>query len=136
MSRRRPPLRVYFFRRRLALATARRYHGANIETGVALPPLEMSVNPVAAAAAVFSLNIRLYSPGEHLFSAISSAPRVTVSHDANISSVIIVGRDVFCRLRAFIMNGLGANFYQVPDRKTGEIYNHGGSRALLPNIPI
>jgi hypothetical protein len=129
-------LRVYFFRRRLALATARRRHGANIEAGVASPLLDMSANPVAAAASVFSLSIRLYSTGEHLFCAISSARRATVSHDANISSVIIVGRDVFCRLRAFIMNGLGANFYQVPDRKTGEIYNHGGRRALLPNIPI
>jgi hypothetical protein len=64
---------VYFFRRRLALATARRCHGANIEIAVALPPLEMSVNPVAAAASAFSLSIRLYSAGEHLFSAINSA---------------------------------------------------------------
>jgi hypothetical protein len=28
---------------------------------VALPPLETSVNPVAAAASAFSLNIRVYS---------------------------------------------------------------------------
>jgi hypothetical protein len=109
--------RVYFFRRRLAFATARRYHGANIETAVALPPLEMSVSPVAAAASAFSLSIRPYSAGEHLFAAINSVRCVTVSHDANIRSVIIVGRDVLRRLRAFIMNRL-----------------RGGCRALLSNI--
>jgi hypothetical protein len=57
----------------------------------------------------FSLTIRLYSAGKHLFSAISNARRATVSRDANISSVIIDGRDVLRRLRAFIMNGLRAD---------------------------
>jgi hypothetical protein len=66
----------------------------------------MKINPAIAAASAFSSNIRLYSVGEHLFSAISSARRVTVSHDATSSSLIIVGRDILRRLRAFIVNGL------------------------------
>jgi hypothetical protein len=98
--------RICFFRKRLALATARRCHGANIETGVALPPVEISADPAAAAASAFSLNIRLYSAGEHLFSAISNPRSVTVSHDAKINSVIMVGIDVLRRLRAFMTNDL------------------------------
>jgi hypothetical protein len=73
---------------------------------VALPPLEISANPAAAAASAFSPSIRLYSAGEHLFSAIRIPRSVTVSHDAKINSVIIVGKDVVRRLRAFMTNDL------------------------------
>jgi hypothetical protein len=81
----------------------------------------MSINPAIAAASAFSSNIRLYSFGEHLFSAISSARRVTVSHDATISSAIIAGRDVLRGLRAFIMNGLPPTLQDFQGIWWGEI---------------
>jgi hypothetical protein len=81
----------------------------------------MSINPAIAAASAFSSNIRLYSVGEHLFSAISSARRVTVSHDATISSAIIAGRDVLRGLRAFIMNGLPPTLQDFQGIWWGEI---------------
>jgi hypothetical protein len=116
----RSKLQVYFFRKRFALATARRCQGANTEAVVAMPRLETSFEPDAVAASTFSLSIRLYSAGEHLFCAISSIRRVNVSHDANIRSVIIVGRDVFRRLRTVITNGLGVRCsMELPSRITG-----------------
>ena len=115
--------RLCFFRRRLALAMARRCHGAMTEAGVTLTPLDMSASPVAAAAAAFSLNIRLYSAGEHFLPAISSARRATVSQDANMSSVIIVGREVVCRhLRGLFMNGLCRTVPGFPGHTTDEIH--------------
>jgi hypothetical protein len=117
----------YFFRRRLALATARRRQGANSEAVETLPPREKSSNPETAAASIFSSSIRLYSLAEHLFCAISRVRRVNVSHDANIKSVMIIGRDVFRRLRSFITNGL------LHDKccETGlKLYTGGDSQEL------
>ena len=99
--------RSYFFRRRLALATARLYQGASTEAIDALPPLEISLSPDVAAAMAFSRTMRWYSAGEHLLCAISSVRRAMVSHDAIIRPVIIIGSDaVLRRLRALMTNAL------------------------------
>jgi hypothetical protein len=58
---------IYFFRRRLALATARLCQGPSTEAIDALPPLEISLSPDVAAAMAFSRTMRWYSTGEHLF---------------------------------------------------------------------
>ena len=85
----------YFFRRRFALAIARLCQGASSEVADAPPPLDIRVNADIAAASAFSLDMRWYSAGGHLFCAISNARRITVSHDASIRLVIIAGRDDF-----------------------------------------
>ena len=97
---------TYFFRRRLALATARLCQGASTEAMDA-PPLEISLSPDVAAAKAFSRTIRWYSAGEHLFCATSRVRRAIVSHDAIIRSVIIIGSDtVLRRLRVLMTNAL------------------------------
>jgi hypothetical protein len=106
---------------------ARRCHGAKIDAGVARPPPETSANPLAAAASAFSLIMRLYSASEHLFSAISSERRAIVSHDASISSVIIVGRDTLRRPRAFITNAFRPDLTGPSCGATREIYNRCGT---------
>jgi hypothetical protein len=63
----------------------------------ALPPPEARVSPEITAASAFSLTIRRYSAGEHLFCAISNVRRRIVSHDANIKPVIMAGVDTLLR---------------------------------------
>jgi hypothetical protein len=95
------PHYCYFFRSRFALAVARRSHGAISEVIDACPKLDISVSPVDIAAAFFSLTIRLYSAGEHLFPEIRSMRREMVSQDASVSLVIIEGSDIAFLLRVF-----------------------------------
>jgi hypothetical protein len=95
---------VYFFRRRLALATARLCQGVRIEVMGARLPAEISFIPDAAAASTFSLTIRRYSAGEQLFCIIISVRRVIVSHDDSIKSAIIAGSGTpLRRLRVFML---------------------------------
>jgi hypothetical protein len=85
------------------LVVARLCQGARIAAIDTRPPEDASLNPEAAAAA-FSLIMRRYSAGEHLFCAISNVRRAIVSQDANISSVIVSGSDDLRRLLALIPN--------------------------------
>jgi hypothetical protein len=84
-------IHVYLFRRRFALAFARRRQGASSEDIDALPPLEIRANPESAAASGFSLTIRRYSAGKQSFCAISKVRRMTVSHERSNRSVIMTG---------------------------------------------
>jgi hypothetical protein len=92
----------YFFRSRFALALARRSHGAISEAIEAWPKLDISVIPVDIAAAAFSLTMRWYSAGEHLFLEIRSMRRVTVSQDASVKLVITKGSDTALLFRVFM----------------------------------
>ena len=127
-----PKRRSYFFRRRLALATARLYQGASTEAIDALPPLEISLSPDVAAARAFSRTMRWYSAGEHLFCATSSVRRAIVSHDAIIRSVIIIGSDaVLRRLQALMTNALS------DDECGTTLSNIGGSdQCRHPHMPL
>jgi hypothetical protein len=59
--------RCCFFRKRLALATARACHGETGEASDVLPALDTKRDADRAAASDFSLTIRRYSPGEQSF---------------------------------------------------------------------
>jgi hypothetical protein len=82
---------LYFFRKRLALATARECQGASSEVFVALPPPETSRIADLAAASAFSFAIRPYSAGEQSFCNIKRERRAIVCQDASIRSFIITG---------------------------------------------
>jgi hypothetical protein len=102
----------YFFRKRLAFATARARHGDIREANDALSAPNTKRDADRAAASAFSLTIRRYSAGEQSFRSISRVRRAIVSHDANISSVIIAADDLLRRLRTFIklISGWGYMF--------------------------
>jgi hypothetical protein len=95
---------LYFFRRRLALALARLYQGANSDVAGALPLLETKRRPDNPAASAFSLIIRRYSAEVHLPCAINKARCMTVSHDASIRPVIMAGTDRVFRRRRAVMS--------------------------------
>jgi hypothetical protein len=84
---------AHFFRKRLALATARECQGARSEAIVALPLPETSRIADLAAASAFSFAIRRYSAGEQSFCNIKMERRVIVSQDASIRSLIITAGD-------------------------------------------
>jgi hypothetical protein len=134
----------YFFRSRFALAVARRSHGAISEVIDACPKLDISVSPVDIAAAFFSLTIRLYSAGEHLFPEIRSMRREMVSQDASVRLVIIEGSDTAFLLRVFrvfMVDLLDAEHevrahFEIAQRRVARVHLHPDCRDVRINISL